>query len=93
MVSVVATIQIKEDKVDEAKDFLRALVEGVRENEPGTLAYTFHQHRKDPKLFTAFEKYADQDAFDSHGANLQAHNARFKELLARRPEVHILDEL
>jgi quinol monooxygenase YgiN len=93
MPSVVATIQIKEDKIDEAKAFLRELTEKVRADEPGTLAYVFHQHKKDPTLFTAYEKYADDEAFAAHGANLQAHNARFAELLAKRPEIHILDEL
>jgi quinol monooxygenase YgiN len=93
MPSVVATIQVKEDKVDEAKVFLRELSEQVRADEPGTVAYVFHQHTKVPTLFTAYEKYADEEAFAEHGENLKAHNSRFAELLAKRPEIHILDEL
>ncbi len=93
MPSVVATIKVKEDKIDEAKSFLRELSEGVQKNEPGTVAYVFHQRVDDPTVFVAYEKYENKDAFDLHGKNLAAHGATFAGLLAGRPEIVMLEEV
>jgi quinol monooxygenase YgiN len=93
MPSVVATLKIKADKIDEAKAFLRTLAANVRKNEPGTTAYVFHQRKDDPTVFVAYEKYTSDEAFKTHGANLRAHGAAFVALLDGRPEIIMLDEI
>ncbi len=93
MPSVVATIRIKPDKIDEAKKFLANLSKSVLDNEPGTLAYIMHQRTDDPTTFIAYEKYESGEAFAEHGKNLAAHGAEFAGLMAGPPEIIMLDEL
>jgi quinol monooxygenase YgiN len=93
MPSVIATIKVKEDKVEEARSFLKNLAEETLANEPGTLAYTPHQHKEDPTTFTFYEKYENDEAFAIHGKNLASKNAEFAELLAGRPEITFVEEL
>ncbi len=93
MPSVIATIKVKEDKIEEAKTFLKNLAAETLDNEAGTLAYIPHQKKDDPTTFIFYEKYADEDAFGIHGKNLASKNAAFGELLAGRPEITFVDEL
>ena len=93
MPSVIATIKVKEDKVEEARNFLKTLAEETLANEPGTLAYIPHQHKEDPTTFTFYEKYENDEAFAIHGKNLASKNADFAELLAGRPEITFVEEL
>jgi quinol monooxygenase YgiN len=93
MPSVVATLKVKQDKIEEAKNFLRTLAASVKANEPGTKAYVFHQRKDDPAVFVAYEKYESDEAFKQHGQNLRAQGASFAALLDGRPEIVLLDEL
>ena len=93
MPSVVATIKVKEDKIEEAKAFLKELSAEVAANEPGTLAYVFHQKKDDPTSFVAYEKYESEEAFKTHSANLASKGAKFAGILDGRPEIVLLDEI
>ena len=93
MPSVIATIRVKEDKVEEAKTFLKNLAAETLANESGTLAYIPHQHKEDPTTFTFYEKYESDEAFAIHGKNLASKNAELGDLLAGRPEITFVDEL
>jgi quinol monooxygenase YgiN len=93
MPSVVATVKVKEDKIEAAKTFFKELSADTRANEPGTLAYVFHQRVDEPTVFVAYEKYADQEAFKAHSANLAAKGARFAEVLDGPPEILFLEEV
>jgi quinol monooxygenase YgiN len=93
MPSVVAKIQVKEDKLAEALAFLKQLTKETLANEKGTLAYVFHQQKDDPTKFVAYEKYADDAAFKTHSANLASKGAQVAGILAGRPEIILLDEL
>ncbi len=93
MPSVVATLKVKQDKIEEAKGFLRTLGANVRQSEPGTKAYVFHQRKDDPSVFVAYEKYESDEAFKQHGQNLRAQGANFAALLDGRPEIVLLDEI
>lgn len=93
MPSVVATIKVKEDKIDEAKAFLAKLARDTVENEKGTLAYVAHQRKDDPTLFVFYEKYEDDAAFAAHGENLKSVGKEFAALLGGAPEIVMLDEL
>jgi quinol monooxygenase YgiN len=93
MPSVVATIKVKEDKIEEARSFLKDLAAGVLANEPGTLSYVIHQQQDDPTSFVVYEKYESNDAFALHGKNLAAKGAEFAAIMAARPEIVMLEEI
>jgi quinol monooxygenase YgiN len=93
MPSVIATIRVKEEKIEEAKSFLKNLAAETLANESGTLAYIPHQHKEDPTTFTFYEKYESDEAFAIHGKNLASKNAEFGDLLAGRPEITYVEEL
>jgi quinol monooxygenase YgiN len=93
MPSVIATIKVKQDKVDEARKFLADLARSVQQDEPGTLAYVAHQRKDDPTTFVFYEKYADDEAFATHGANLRKVGAQFATLLDGAPDIVLVEEL
>ncbi len=93
MPSVVATLQVKEDKVEEAKTFLKQLSADTLAKEPGTLAYTVHQKKDEPTTFVFYEKYESDEALAQHSENLKAVGASFAGILAGRPEIVYLEEV
>jgi quinol monooxygenase YgiN len=93
MPSVVATVKVKEDKIQEAKQFLKELAAETLAKESGTLAYVFHQQKDDPTTFVAYEKYASEEAFKQHSKNLAAKGKGFAAILAGAPKIVLLDEL
>ena len=93
MPSLLATLKVKKDKIEEAKEGFRKLAATVRASEPGTQAYVFHQRKDDPSVFVVYEKYANDEAFKTHGKNLASHGAVFAGVLEGRPEITFLDEL
>jgi quinol monooxygenase YgiN len=93
MASVVATIKVKEDKLEEAKAFFGKLAAEVKANEPGTLAYVFHQRRDDPLTFVVYEKYESDEALALHSKNLAAKGAEFVALMSGPPDIVLLEEI
>ena len=92
-VSVLATLKVKEEEVENAVKFFNELAAGVRANEPGTLAYVWHQKRGEPSTFVVYEKYESEEALKTHGANLAQSGAKFASILAGRPEIVQMDEI
>jgi quinol monooxygenase YgiN len=93
MPSVVATVKVKEDKLEQAKGFLKQLAADTLAKEPGTLAYTVHQRRGEPTTFVIYEKYESDAAFAQHGQNLRAVGKDFAAILAGAPEIVMLEEM
>jgi len=93
MPSVVANLKVKEDKVEEAKTFLKQLAADSLANEPGTLVYTVHQRKDDPTAFVFYEKYESDAALAEHSKNLRSAGAGFASVLAGPPEILVLDEV
>lgn len=93
MPSIVATLKLKEDKLEEARAFLKELAAEVRANESGTLAYVLHQRRDDPRTVVVYEKYEGDEALAVHGQNLGAKAAEFMALLDGPPDIVVLDEM
>lgn len=93
MPSVVATIKVKEDKIEEAKAFMKQLASDSLANEKGTLIYQPHQRRDEPTTFVFYEKYESDAAFAEHGKNLAAYGKQFGAVLAGPPEIVLLEEL
>ena len=93
MLSVVATVKVKEGKLEEAQAFFKELAAGVLANESGTLAYVIHQRRDDPCTVVVYEKYESDEAFAIHGKNLAAKGAEFMAVMDGPPEVIVLYEI
>jgi len=93
MPSVVATIKVKAEKVEEAKTFMKQLAADTLAKEKGTLAYLPHQRKDDPTTFVIYEKYQSSDALKEHGKNLAAVGKEFGALLDGAPEIVYLAEL
>ncbi len=93
MPSVVATLKVKEDKIEEAKTFLKQLSADTLAKESGTLAYTVHQKKDDPTAFVFYEKYESDEAFAQHSKNLAAVGKDFAAILAGPPEIVFLEEV
>ena len=93
MPSVIASLKIKEDKLEEAKTFLKQLSADTLANEPGTLAYTVHQKKDEPTTFVFYEKYESDAALAEHSANLKSVGKQFAAVLAGPPEITLLEEV
>ncbi len=93
MPSAVATLRVKEDKVDEARKLFKELQEATLADESGTLAYVFHQKKDDPRTFVVYEKYESDDAFKIHGANLRKRGAGPMGVIDGPPEIVMLEEI
>ncbi len=93
MPSVIANLKVREDKVDEAKVFLKRLSEETLANESGTLVYDVHQRQDDPTVFVFYEKYESEEALAIHGKNLASKGADLAGILAGAPEIIMLTEV
>src|SRR5262249_45429444 len=93
MPTLLATLKVKKDKIEEAKEGFRKLTAQVRANEPGTQAYVFHQRKDDPSVFVVYEKYASDEGFKPHGENLRKTPGALAGVLEGRPEITFLDEV
>ena len=93
MFTVLAELKVREGKVDEAKAAFRELMKTVKSTEPGTVVYTFHQRKDDPRTFVVYERYQDESAFQAHMANLGQHAGAFAAVLEGAPAATFLDEL
>jgi quinol monooxygenase YgiN len=79
----IAILNVKEGKMEEAKEALKKVVPAVKESEPGTLEYKPHTVKHNPNSIIFFEVYKDQDAANAHTANLGKNMAEFGLLLDR----------
>jgi quinol monooxygenase YgiN len=70
MITIIATMKIKEGKMDEAVGILKGIVENIRKSEPGCLAYIPHTVRGQDTTIIFYEKYQDKEALKTHSANL-----------------------
>jgi len=93
MPSIVATLKVKEDKIEQAKSFLKQLSADTLAKEPGTLVYTVHQRKDEPATFVFYEKYESDEALAQHSENLKAVGGDFAAILAGRPEIVFLEEV
>jgi quinol monooxygenase YgiN len=92
MVTLIAKVVAKDDKVAAAKAGLQELVRHTSQ-EPGCLSYTLHQDQKDPRVFFFYEQFQDQAAFDFHAVQpyIAALNARASELFEQSPQLYFVD--
>ena len=70
MITLIATLKIKEGKMEEAINALKEIVPKIKASEPGCLEYIPHTVRGDENTIIIYEKYRDKDALKLHSANL-----------------------
>jgi quinol monooxygenase YgiN len=94
MVSVIARLPMKEDKVEEAIAAIKELMVEVAKEE-GTVLYTLNRDPKNPNTLVFMERYKDKTALDAHAAtpHFKAFFAKGASLLSGRPEIVRMEEL
>jgi quinol monooxygenase YgiN len=94
MISVVAKIPIKEEKLNEAIETFKNLMVEVAKEE-GTLSYTMNVSKKDPNTLVILERYKDKESLGVHSStpHFKAFSAKAGELFAGKTEVTIMEEL
>ena len=94
-VTIIATLKIKEGKMEEAIAALKEVVPEVLKAEPGTLAYVPHTVRGagNENLIIYYEKYADVAAMKTHGANLGKYMAKLGPLLDGPADIKSCNEI
>ena len=70
MISLIATVRIKEGKMDEAVEILKEIALNVKKSEPGCLEYIPHRIKGDDNAVIFYEKYLDKEALKLHSANI-----------------------
>ena len=70
MITLIATLKIKEGKTQEAINALKEIVPKIKASEPGCMEYIPHTVRGDESTIIFYEKYNDKDALRLHSANL-----------------------
>ena len=71
-ITIIAIINVKEGKMEEAIEQLKTIVPNVLNSEPGCLAYIPHvlKGSKNKNKILFYEKYQDKEAFNVHNTNL-----------------------
>jgi len=88
LLTVVATITARPDKVQEVKDLLGAIIEPTRK-EDGNITYALHQSTDDPTVFVFYEVWTSRAALDTHlgSPGLQEGLAALGALVAAPPVI------
>jgi quinol monooxygenase YgiN len=81
MITLIATLKVKEGKMEEAIKVLKEVVPKVKASEPGCLEYIPHTVRGDETTIIFYEKYSDKDALKLHSANLMKNMEKLFPLL------------
>lgn len=66
MMTFLARMKVKEDKVDDFVRLANALTEKVRELEPGTVNYEFFKLREEPFGYAVYEQFVSEEAEEAH---------------------------
>jgi quinol monooxygenase YgiN len=94
MLSVIAKIPIKEEKMTEVLELFKQLMAEVAKEE-GTLFYTLNTSKSEPNTLVVMERYRDEAALTAHSASphLNAFMAQARKLFSDRPEIVFMNEL
>jgi len=95
MVTIIASVQVKDGKMEEAKEVLKEIVAKIKETEPGCLEYIPHtvKGRKEKNTILFYEKYEDDAAMNLHMANLGKTLEKFLPLLIPGMDTKICTEI
>jgi quinol monooxygenase YgiN len=63
---LIARMKTRDGEQEHAAELLGPLAEASRA-EPGNIHYIPHRSLEDPRVFTIYEQYQDEAAFEAHG--------------------------
>ena len=94
MISVLAKLPMKEDKVEDAIAAIKELAAEVAKEE-GTVLYTLNRDPKNPNTLIFMERYKDKAALDAHSSSpyFKAFFAKSGAFLGGRPEITVMEEI
>ena len=94
MLTVIATMPIKEGKMDEALQEVKGLLVNVAK-EQGTVLYSVNVDTANPNTLVVVEQYTDQDALDFHSSTpyFKEFFTRASVFLGAAPEIVVLKEI
>jgi quinol monooxygenase YgiN len=94
MLAVFVKIPIKEEKMTEAIEAFKELIQEVSK-EDGTLSYTLNVSKKEPNTLFILERYKDKESFGVHNStpHFKAFSTKAADFFAGKMEVVIMDEL
>lgn len=94
MITLIATMKVKEGKKDEVLKLFGELVPKVRE-ERGTTGYVVCQDGATPETLTIVERYADMEAIQAHSSSVyfKEFSKAIAPLLDGRAQISLLEEL
>lgn len=95
MVTLIATLKVKEGKMEEAITLLKEIVPKVKETEPGCQAYIPHtlKGKKNANTIIFYEKYADKNALQTHSNNLPKNFEKLFPLLEPGMDIKTCSEI
>jgi quinol monooxygenase YgiN len=87
-IRVVAHLTAKQDKIDETRAALSALIEPTRREE-GCIVYELMQNNADPADFTFVEEWTGDETLDAHlqSAHIRTLQSKGDELFAAPPDI------
>ena len=93
MIGVVATLRAKEGREAEFEQVFLEMTAQVKAREPGNRMYQLTRSRTEPRTYKVLEMYADQAAFEAHGASdhYKDGGRKLRDLVDARPEIELLD--
>jgi len=95
MVTLIATVEVKEGKMQEVIEILKEIVPQIKASEPGTLKYIPHtvKGRENKNKIIYYEKYEDGEAMKTHMANFAKLSAKLIPLLETGMDLNICFEI
>lgn len=94
MMTVIATLRVKEGQEQEFEALASEMMKAVNENEEGCLYYQAHR-TDDPQSYIFIERYKDEAAAEAHRGSdhYRSIGARMGAHMAGRPEIQILHQI
>lgn len=95
MITLVAKLKAQPGKEALLAEECIKIARVVQEKEKGCLMYLPHVSVKNPAEITFIEKYADQEALDTHAQTtyFKQFGENIRELLAEKTQIQLLKEL
>jgi quinol monooxygenase YgiN len=95
MITIIATLQVKPGKMDEAIKVLKEMAVNIKSSEPGTLEYIPHTVKGEglENTIIFYEKYESEEAFQVHSKNLRKTAVNLAPLLAPERDIKICFEI
>jgi quinol monooxygenase YgiN len=94
MISVIAKIPIKEDKMNETVEAFKELLKEAAKD-AGTLSYTVNVSKKEPNTLIILERYKDRESLTLHSStpHFKAFSAKAAGFFNGKAEITVMDEL